>query len=428
MKLDDFKEKSSKIPTTPGVYFFLAKNKEILYIGKATSLRERIRSYFSSDLTETRGKLLVDMVEKASSIDWKQTDSVLEAIILEASLIKNYQPKHNTQEKDDKSFNYVAVTDEEYPRVLVVRGKNLLSFVAETPVRNTFGPFTNGGLLREALKIIRKIFPYRDNCFPYEELDDAGKMKAKPCFNAQIGLCPGVCTGSISRKEYLGIVRHIELFLHGKKQALVRGLEKEMKTLAKKLEFEEAGEIKRTIFALEHINDIALIKEDVRIADAGSLMRIEAYDIAHLSGTHVVGVMTVIENGVLKKSDYRKFKIKGDTRSVVPTKVGSQKNDDVNNLKEVLQRRFTHPEWQFPNVIVVDGAAAQLNALNAVLETLEIKDVVGVAVTKNEAHRPKHIVGDSEFVRVYSRDILLANSEAHRFAIAYHRKLRGRIV
>ena len=148
-------------------------------------------------------------------------------------------------------------------------------------------------------------------------------------------------------------------------------------------------------------------------------MRIEGYDIAHLSGTHVVGVMTVIENGVLKKSDYRKFKIKGI--------VGTGKNDDVNNLKEILQRRFTHPEWKLPSIIVVDGAAAQLNALNAVLETLHMKDVAGVAVTKNEMHRPKHIVGDSDLVRIYNRDILLVNSEAHRFAIGYHRKLREKI-
>src|SRR5437016_4809705 len=125
MTLEEFKKKTKKMPDTPGVYFFLGKNKKVLYIGKATSLKERVRSYFVADLHEKRGPWIVTMIEKARSIDWRQTDSVLEALILEANLIHNYKPKHNTDLKDDKSWNYVVITKEDFPRVLLVRGKDL---------------------------------------------------------------------------------------------------------------------------------------------------------------------------------------------------------------------------------------------------------------------------------------------------------------
>ena len=157
-----------KLPDTPGVYFF-KKGREILYIGKATSLRDRVRSYFSRDLVETRGMLLVDMVAKASVIDFIQTDSVVEALLLEAELIRKHRPYYNTKEKDDKSYNCVVITKEDFPRVLILRKKDLDSNLnAERYTLNAvFGPFPNGTQLREALKIIRRIFPFRDaKCNP----------------------------------------------------------------------------------------------------------------------------------------------------------------------------------------------------------------------------------------------------------------------
>src|SRR6185437_10368056 len=246
MTLEQFKKYAKKLPDTPGVYFFLGKNNQVLYIGKATSLRDRVRSYFSSDLPATRGPIITRMVADAKKIEWREVDSVLEALLLEASLIKNYKPKANTDLKDDKSFNYVVVTKEDYPRVLVVRGKELAQ-------KNTFsrahifGPFPHGMQLKEAMKIIRRIFSYRDEkCVPAEDQIKAGHAP-KACFNRHIGLCPGVCTGEISKTEYRKIVRRIVLLFRGKKKQLIAQLEREMQRAAKDEQFEVASQLRRQV-------------------------------------------------------------------------------------------------------------------------------------------------------------------------------------
>jgi excinuclease ABC subunit C len=281
MTLEDFKKKAKKMPASPGVYFFLDKRKKVLYIGKAASLRDRVRSYFAKDIASVRSPLIAKVVAEAKSIDWRATDSVLEALILEANLIKHYKPSGNTDNKDDKSWNYVVITKEEYPRVLLVRGKdlakhhnpegglrarrreNLSESLAEdsrTPrgvdgakLKHIFGPFPHGTQLKEALKIIRKIFPYRDNsCTPGQ---------GKPCFNRQLGLCPGVCTGEVGAREYAAMVRRIALLFAGKKHELVRSIERDMRAAAKREDFEQAGMLRGQLFALKHIQDISLIKE-----------------------------------------------------------------------------------------------------------------------------------------------------------------------
>jgi excinuclease ABC subunit C len=400
MTPEQFKKKAKKIPDGPGVYFFLGRRKEVLYIGKATSLRDRVRSYFAGDLLDTRGPLLVQMLGKATSIDWRQTDSVLEALLLEASLIRSHKPKANTDLKDDKSYNYVVITREDYPRLLVVRGKNLEQDYPTKTRAYTFGPFPHGMQLQAALKLIRKIFPYRDKCIP-----NSGKR----CFNAQIGLCPGVCTGEVSKEEYRRTVRHIVLLFQGKKKQLIKTLTSEMKAAAKAEDFELAKELRRRIFALQHIQDVSLIKEEYRLT-THTASRIEAYDMAHLAGSANVGVMTVVEGGVANKNEYRKFKIKT-----------ASPGDDVGALKEVLSRRLGHDEWPLPRVIVVDGSTAQINAAHKVLEEYGMQIPI-VGVTKDEKHRPRAIQGNRDIIKDRERDILLANAEAHRFAIGYHRK------
>ncbi len=411
MTLDEFNTKiKKKMPDTPGVYYFLGPRKEVLYIGKATSLRDRVRSYFSSDLIVTRGPLLVEMLSLAKTVDFKGTDSVLEALILEANLVRSHQPVYNTLLKDDKSFNYVVVTKEDYPRVLVVRGKNLDLDFPEKKRLQTFGPFPQGLQLREAMKLIRKIFPYRDTCTPAEEMLAMGK-KPKSCFNHHIGLCPGVCTGEISKEEYRRLIRHITLLFQGKKKELIKTLEREMKRAAKEENFEEAARMRSQVFALNHIQDISLIKEEYRKPKITlGITRIEAYDMAHLHGSANVGVMTVVEDGVAQKNDYRKFRI----RTANP-------GDDVGALREVLRRRLAHDEWPLPRLIAVDGAAAQMNAAEKVLEEYSMTIPV-VGVVKDEKHRPRDIRGDRDLINGRERDILLANAEAHRFAIGYHRK------
>ncbi len=404
--MDSQSFKKFTLPDQPGVYYFL-KGKEILYVGKATSLKDRVKSYFNKDLILSRGPRLTSMLDQAVNITWQETDSVLEALLLETALIKKYQPKYNAKEKDDKSYWHVVITKEDFPQVLQVRGKDLL-LVKTSAV---YGPFVSGSELKEALKIIRKIFPYRDNkCRPNQ---------GRSCFNRQIGLCPGVCTSEVSKVEYGKTVRNLKLFFNGKKGEVIKNLEREMKRLAKAQEFEKASKIRNQIFALNHIRDVALIKDRISpfFAEAhqGDSFRIEAYDIAHTSGKEVVGVMTVVLDGELNKNEYRKFKL------------SQNKNDDTGNLAEIISRRLNHPEWSAPNLIVVDGGKTQLAATKKVLAGAGVSWPV-VAVTKDERHRAKQVIGDTDLIQKYERDILLANSEAHRFAITYHRARRGRLV
>lgn len=283
-------------------------------------------------------------------------------------------------------------------------------------LRSAFGPFPHGGELREAMKIVRRIFPYRDNkCTPASEQRDPAHPR--PCFNYQIGLCPGVCVGKISKREYRKQVKRIELFLSGEKQSLLEDIEKEMHVCAKEHKFEEAEKYKRMLYALEHIQDVALIKRDIERVERSRTVRIEAYDIAHMSGASTVGVMTVVEDGELEKSQYRKFRIHG-TRGKVAI-------NDIENLKEVLRRRLGHAEWTLPQIIVVDGGVAQINAAKEVLKERGF-DIDIVSVVKDTRHKAKEIIGDKKHIEHWSKSILLVNDEAHRFAITYHRKLRGK--
>lgn len=398
--------KKLKIPDKPGVYYFLKGNK-ILYIGKATSLRDRIKSYFGKDLIGTRGPILVDLIFKSDEIKWQETDSVLEALILEAELIKKNQPKYNTKEKSDKSFNYVCITKEKLPKVLVVRGKQIHKEHHNTDV---FGPFPNSSQLREALKIIRRVFPF---------LDD--KSKNYYDFYREVNLVPDISSED-RIKFYKNNIKNLKLFFEGKKKKILKNLEREMKMCAKAREFEKAGEIKRQIFALQHINDVALIKQDSTILNGTlgelkierNIFRIEAYDVAHMSGKNMVGVMVVVENGEIAKNEYRKFKIK--------TQSGS---NDTGALCEVIERRLSHEEWRYPRLMVVDGGIAQINAVQKIFKKYGIEIPI-VSVLKDERHRPKNILGNEKYAKKYEKEILLANSEAHRFAISYHKKMRNK--
>ncbi|MES2059811.1 MAG: GIY-YIG nuclease family protein [Patescibacteria group bacterium] len=399
----DYK-KAQKLPDAPGVYFFLDKRKKILYIGKATSLQDRVKSYFAGDLIETRGPLLVKMIEEAHKIEYKETASVLEALLLEADLIKKFRPAYNTKEKDDKSFLCVVITKEDFPQILTIRKKDLS---ARTGLAEVYGPFTSGSQLKEALKIIRKIFPYRD---------EKCKLNSKrPCFNYSIGLCPGTCIGAIDKHCYAIRIRRIKLFLSGNIKKLTSDLEKDMKSLAKEHKFEAAKILRDKIYALNHVQDVALIKDDnLRAGSILDAFRIESYDIAHMGGKNMVGVMVVLSGGMLDKSAYRKFKIRGFENA-----------NDPGALKEMLSRRLNHPEWPMANLIVVDGGVAQINVMNQALKERGVSIPV-LSVVKDDKHKAKGLLGDVAFGAKYKKEILLSNVEAHRFAIGYHKKLRNK--
>lgn len=400
-----------KLPKTPGVYFFLGPKKKILYIGKATSLRDRVKSYFTHDILDKRGPLIARMITRATDIEYEKTDSVLEALLLESHLIKTHKPRYNTDSKDDKSFNHVVITDEDFPRVLLVRGQDIKTISHRSMA--TYGPFPHGTMFREALRLIRKIFPFYDTKHPVSVMAK-GEGRKKLLFNQEIGLYPSSTT---TQEEYRRTIRHLRLLFEGKKKQLVKDLEREMKRYAKEEKFEQAEETKRRIFGLKHIQDVSLIKEDfrdmsARKGDGHAPVRIEAYDIAHLAGENTVGVMTVVVNGESDKNSYRKFIIRT-----------AGKGNDTAALSEVLERRLHHSEWQLPRLIVVDGGTAQMSVAKRVLEGAGVSIPV-VGVVKDERHRPREIRGERVLRDRFQKDILLANSEAHRFAISFHRYKR----
>jgi excinuclease ABC subunit C len=423
-----------KLPDAPGVYFFVGAKREVLYVGKATSLKDRVKSYFAPDLAATRGSHMSRMVERARRVDFRQTDSVLEALILEAKLIKELKPQYNSRDKDDKSFNYLVITmNEQYPRLLTVRGKELAVVLRDlaggqggrhVPVHSShisslvthhsslpvFGPFVHAAQFKEALKIIRKIFPYYDTTYPVDVLRDHDDRKLR--FNESIGVYPGADT---SAAAYRRTVRHIMLIFEGKKPQLMRTLERDMKRYAKSQAFELAAIAKRQLFALRHIEDVSLIRRERLVPGVeGAGYRIEGYDVAHMAGNDMVGVMTVVADGEPNKREYRTFTVRTVTKS-----------NDTAALREVLLRRLTHPEWQYPRLIVVDGGTAQLAAARKVLAEAGVVLPV-VAVTKDAHHRPKAIQGPARVRQEHHRAILLANAEAHRFSLAVHTRRRAK--
>jgi excinuclease ABC subunit C len=269
-----------------------------------------------------------------------------------------------------------------------------------------YGPFASLTQLRAAMKIIRKMFPYRDRC-------EVGQ--GKPCFYAQIKLCPGVCVGAISEEEYKRHIDAIQNFFDGKKTEIKKTLEKDMKEYAKKELFEKAAAARNTLFALDHIKDISLIQEEEILSFKNTSFRIEAYDVAHISGTSRVGVMVVLEGKEKAKNEYRKFKLE------------EQINDDYEGLRQILLRRFSHKEWQYPDLIVFDGGVAHKQTGERLLASLGLL-IPCVSVVKDERHKPKDILGDKVHVDNHTKEILIANAEAHRFAIGYHKTLRNKVV
>jgi excinuclease ABC subunit C len=424
--------KKFELPDCPGVYLF-KKGRKVLYVGKATSLRDRVRSYFDDDLIATRGPRLVDMVTAADRVAHETTPTVLEALVREAALIREYDPPANSMGKDDKSFLYAVITDELIPRVLAFRGTELdfakKVYIPEAlPLREIYGPFPSGYQLREGLRLIRRIFPFYDTDKPLVIDQETGRViravgnkhhQAKVEFNRQIGQYPN----HFDRKEYARSIRRVGLFLSGRTKELRTLLNREMKEAAANERFEDAADIRGQLFSLDHIQDVSLIKED-RGEDKES-PRIEAYDTAHISGTNAIGVMVVIDSGVPVKKEYRTFRIRGDADSPTPgVKEQKRLNDDIASLKELISRRLPHTEWPYPKAIVVDGGKTHKKAAEEALAAAGVRIPV-VAVVKDEKHRPREVIGSAR-AGVKDADVVLANAEAHRFSLNRHRRARSR--
>lgn len=420
MPIEHLEEYLAALPDEPGVYQFYNAAHELVYVGKATSLRTRVRSYFRGPKTP---RPIESMLHEVVRIEVRATDSVLEAIILEALLIKRNQPVYNVLGKDDKSWNYLAITREQYPHLIAIRQHDLEQLLpGEVGARydEIFGPFP-GLNVRATLKLMRRLF-FVSTCVSSKD--------KRPCLYRQMGQCLGVCTDEITPAKYRHyVIRPLELFLRGEKKKVIRDLKRAMEDAAKSQSFEEAARLRNQLFALERIQDSVLINESfVRHERArpevGDLIgdskkfRVEGYDISNLGSTGKVASMVVFDADGPVKSQYRKF--------IIRTVVGQS---DVDCLKEVLNRRLNHPEWPLPTIFLIDGGRPQVNAVLAVFAARDVHiPVIGIA---KGAQRKRNdiILGDpsieiARLAQAYQSLLIRVRDEAHRFAITFQRSKR----
>jgi excinuclease ABC subunit C len=367
-------EQVKKFPLSPGVYIFKDKEGEPLYVGRATSLRRRVLQYFRKDIDRRIG----EMVSLAEKVDFLQTETVLECIILEANLIKKYWPKYNVKDKDNRSFIFLVIPKTDFSKPIIVRGRELQSFPV-APDR-VFGPFQSYLTIRTVLKIVRRIFPY-----------SVCRAEGKPCFDYQVGLCPGVCVGAISKKEYQKNINNMLLLFRGEKNKLVKKLSKENPEAA---------------VYLKNLQDVTLISRD-DLDVSGHFNRIEGYDISHFAGKEVYGSMVVFTNGQPDNKEYRLFKIKTVT------------NNDLDALKEMLERRLKHTEWPKPDLILIDGGKPQIDYLGPLMEQYQFKGSWLGLSKLNGDHlvypaRTKNVFKD--LAETIKRTLQQVRDEAHRFA------------
>ncbi len=365
---------------------FRDAQKKILYIGRATFLRKRVSQYFRRDIDQR----IAEMVAQAKYITHQETTNVLEAIVLEANLIKKYLPKYNVKDKDHRSFLYVVIPKKvAYPRPLIVRERELKKFPPDSA--HIFGPYQSWYVLRQLLKIIRKVFPY-STCKP-----DSGK----PCFDYQIGDCPGTCLGLITPKEYQKNIDHIILYLSGKHARLIGKLKKSNPQIVR---------------ALQHLQDVTLLGRD-ELSMTFAAHRIEGYDISHLTGRETVGAMVVFVGGEPDTSQYRLFNIKE-----------APAGDDLRALEEMLTRRFNHPEWPMPDLLMIDGGKPQIDFLYKLLKKRNI-EIPMIGLSKLGGDHLVYPPGTKKVVRDLGAGLMQTlqqvRDEAHRFGRRASRRQRG---
>ncbi len=412
-------QKLKTLPASPGVYFHKNSDNEIIYVGKAAVLKNRVRQYFHHTKKDPKTEALV---REIADTDWIVVDTEMDALFLESEMIKRYMPKWNILLRDDKTVSYVRIDmKSEVPYVSFTR-------TPQDDKATYVGPFYGKSSVEKALRILRKVFPYYDK--PYD---------GKKTLNTDLGLTPGIEVGKTTPKDYKKNLRKLILYLEGGRHKLLKELEKQMFDAAKAENFEEAAEARKQLFGLKELQkkivfsdkEFLDISSDHALTDLQAVLRlpeppkrIEGYDISHQSGTNVVGSMVVFTNGASDRSEYRKFKLRRQT------------NDDTANLREVLERRLKHQEWPFPDLVILDGGIGQVNAVKDLLDAHHIS-VIGRDKsgdhTRNAAVR---IVIPEISSRSDARALLLPpdshvakliariDDEAHRFAITYHSLLK----
>ena len=438
-----------KLPKKPGVYFFKNKSGEVLYVGKATSLRDRVRSYWSKELN--RGLLIEKMVGLVDGIEYSECDSEMEAIILEANYIKHYFPKYNIKLKDDKGFYFVKISSAIYGAqdVSVIHKNELIN--DEKGVRY-FGPYISSRNLQIAMKFMRSVFPYNDEQLMFSKSNVVKKPRTRPIGHSLPkgeGWGEGYANREIN-KLFKRNIKHIIALLEGKKDCVIASLQNEMRKLARQKKYEEASIVRDKFLALQHLKNTAQLSggslKVIRSIDENVPYRIEGYDVSNTSGKEPVVSMVVFIEGKPKKSLYQKFIIRdivgpNDTSMLaeaiarrfssrhldipLPVSERNQANLDSNEvLRSASQRTQNDKEkWNAPNLIVIDGGKGQVNAVQFVLVGYGLTiPLIGLAKGRQRKKEDLYFINDSGF-----RDLHILRSvrdEAHRFAISFHRQRR----
>lgn len=424
------REKVKRFPTTPGVYLMKDTRGRVIYVGKAVNLRNRAGSYFTKQALLDRRTC--DLIPEIHDIDFLATDSEVDALLLEARLIKDIQPRFNSELKDDKTFPYLEIfIREPFPRV---------EFTRKPRPRGTrlYGPFTNARKLRGAIAVLQKIFRFR-NCSLDIRPDDERWRWFRPCLLASIQQCTAPCNLRVSKEDYRRDIRRLIMFLEGKKSRLFHELKVEMQTAAAELKFEKAARLRDQISALENLNlrgnldehaqpEVFQIDPKKGVRGLQKIFdlpepprRIEGMDIAHLQGGETVASLVQFIDGLPFKHGYKRFKI----RTVDGV-------DDFASMREVVSRRFRRLQQEgepFPDVLLIDGGKGQLSSAMEAFKDLGITPPFVISLAKREEEiflpgetEPKVLSKHSYALRLlqYVRD------ESHRFAQQYHHLLRKR--
>ncbi len=410
------REKLRQLPDKPGVYLFKDREGRLLYAGKAVSLRHRVLSYFQP--SRPLGPKLAQLVRQTAGLDWIVTGSEAEALLYEQGFIREKQPKYNVLFRDDKSYPYLKVTaEEEFPRLFIGRG------FSEPGVR-AVGPFANAGLLRQAFNAVRRIIPFRT----------CTVLPKRACLDYHLRLCPAPCEGRIGREEYRDSVAKVLRLMEGKKEQVLEELRRQMEERSKERRYEEAARIRDQVAGL-----LELAAQPRRfvpaqaLADLQSVLqlprlprRIEGFDVSNIYGREPVGSMVTFADGKPWKDGYRRFKIK--------TVAGI---DDYAMMREIVRRRYEDrylvPKVpgtgsDLPDMVLIDGGRGHLNAALEVLRKLRLDlPAVGIAKEFEQLFVPSRsgpvvLPPESRALQLCQR----VRDEAHRFAIGYHRLLRGK--
>ncbi len=423
--------KVKSFPQSPGVYLMKDAAGVVIYVGKAKNLRSRASSYFlkAAAVDQRTATWIVEIAD----IDFVQSESEVNALLMESRLIKDIQPKYNKDLKDDKSFPYLMITTrEEFPRIEVTREPRSSGV-------KLYGPFASAGALRGAISVLQRIFKFRTCSLDISESDERWNW-FRPCLLASIDQCSAPCNFRIGKEEYRRDIKRLQTFLEGGKKKLLQELRDEMSATSQTLDFERAAVLRDEIEMLEKLDDrgeldshvqpevfyidpkkgLAGLKKVLGLAETPRV--IEGVDIAHLGGGETVASLVQFIDGLPFKPGYRRFRIQ-DVEGI----------DDFRSIYEVVSRRFrklSDAGDTFPDILLIDGGKGQLNAAMAAFRDQEITPptVISLAKKEEEIFRP----GDSESI-VLSRGafalrlLQYVRDESHRFAQHYHHILRNKL-